>query len=70
MYEFKGHCKKCLFTSDDRSFYRTRNQCKKCYILYCREYCLGRYKKVECRKKNFKAFKTLFKENMPIGLIE
>ncbi len=70
MYEFKGNCKFCNFCSLDRAFYRTRNQCKKCYIIYCKNYCLGKYIKVKVKKTGFKSFKVLFRENMPIGLTD
>jgi hypothetical protein len=73
MYEFKGNCKFCKFCSLDRSYYRTRNQCKQCYLIYCKNYCTGKYIKVIIKKKKScgsKSFKVLFRENMPIGLTD
>jgi hypothetical protein len=69
-----GNCKFCGYISNIKDEYRTKNQCKKCYLSYCREYCkiymVGKYQKVEVRKKRTKCFKVLFKENMPIHFFD
>lgn len=67
---FKGHCLKCGLVSDDKILFKTRGNCKTCSNLYFKRYMIGRYEKINRdRKIRETTWKVLFRENMPIDIV-
>lgn len=67
---FKGHCLKCGLVSDDKLLFKTRGNCKVCSNLYFKQYMVGRYEKIQRdRKTRETTWKVLFRENMPIDIV-